>query len=60
MTHADIALFHLVERLTDNHLASGLTDCPNLAALAERVRNQPRIAAYVSGPKRWPVQLLPT
>jgi glutathione S-transferase len=60
MTHADIALFHMVERLTDNHLAGGLTDCPKLVALAARVRNQPRIAAYVSSPKRWPVQLLPT
>jgi glutathione S-transferase len=60
LTYADIALFHTVERLTDNRLASGLTGCPNLAALAERVRSQPRIAAYVSSPKRWPLQLLPT
>ncbi len=60
MTCADLALFHVAERLTDNRLASGLTVCPNLAALAERVRHQPRIAAYASSPKRWPVQLLPT
>ena len=60
LTYADIALFHTVERLTDNRLASGLAGCPNLAALAERVRTQPRIAAYVGGPKRWPLQLLPT
>jgi glutathione S-transferase len=60
MTYADIALFHTVELLTVNHLASGLTSCPNLAALAERVRTQPRIAAYVGSPKRLLVQLLPT
>lgn len=60
LTYADLALFHTVERLTDNNLASSLTGCPNVVALAERVRHQPRISAYVSSPKRWPVQLLPT
>lgn len=40
-------------------LAAGLTACPKLIALAERLRNLPRIAAYLSNPARYPLQLLP-
>lgn len=60
VTCADLALFLVVERLTGYGLATGLTACPKLASLAERVRNLPRIAAYLSNPARYPLQLLPT
>jgi glutathione S-transferase len=59
VTCADLALFLLVERLTGYGLATGLTTCPKMVALAERVRSLPRVAAYLSNPARYPLQLLP-
>ena len=59
VTYADLALFLVIERLTGNHLATGLANCPKLVALADRVRDLPRISAYLSNPARYPLQLLP-
>jgi glutathione S-transferase len=60
VSYADLALFLMIERLTDNDLATGLANCPKLVALAGRVRDLPRIAAYLRSPARHPIQLLPT
>lgn len=59
ITFADIALWHLLEALTDNDLAAPLEKLPRLVAFKERIQTRPGIAGYLASPKRFPAQRLP-
>jgi glutathione S-transferase len=57
---ADLAACYLVELIRDNGMGAPLEKAPLVAALAARVAERPRIAAYLKSPRRWPLALLPT
>jgi glutathione S-transferase len=52
LTLADLALFYLLEMIRDNDLGAPLDACPALKAFFGRVAARPRIAAYLSSPRR--------
>ena len=55
MTYADLSAFQVVEGLSyafPRATARALADTPRLAALAEQVRDLPRIAAYLASARR--------
>lgn len=57
---ADIALWYLLETLSDNGLVPTLTEYPRLTELYQRIGERPGIAAHRRSPRRYPSQLLPT
>lgn len=57
---ADLALWYALEIAYDNDFGAALGDCPKLAAYFKRIAARPKIAAYLSSPKRWPLQKLPS
>jgi glutathione S-transferase len=59
LTLSDLALWYLLETLSDNELGAALDDCPALSAFARRMGVRPRIAAYVASPRRPPFTPLP-
>jgi glutathione S-transferase len=52
LTLADLALWYLLELIQDNGLGAALEACPALRAFAGRIAARPRIAAYLSSPRR--------
>jgi glutathione S-transferase len=52
LTVADLALWYLIEMVRDNGLGAPLDACPALAAFTGRIAARPRIAAYLSSPRR--------
>lgn len=57
LTYADLSLFQLVEGLGyafPKAMAAQMTDHPLVAALCERVRTRPRLAAYLRSKRRLP------
>jgi glutathione S-transferase len=55
LAYADLSAFQVVEGLRyafPNAAAVSLAEAPRLAALAEKVRTLPRIAAYLASPRR--------
>jgi glutathione S-transferase len=57
LTYADLSLFQVLEGLAyafPKATARELAAHPNLAALRQRVAQRPRIAAYLSSPRRLP------
>lgn len=57
---ADVVLWHLLETLHDNALASALADRPRLVGFHARFGARPGIAAYRTSPRRYPPQPFPT
>jgi glutathione S-transferase len=60
VTCADLAVFSLLEMVSDNRMDAALAALPKLSAFKARIAERPRIAAWLASPKRFPVQLLPT
>jgi len=60
LTMADLALWYLLEMITDNGFGSALTAYPALRAFAERIGNRPAIAKYCRSTRRPPFSPLPT
>ncbi|HXJ79019.1 MAG TPA: glutathione S-transferase family protein [Candidatus Methylomirabilis sp.] len=60
LTVGDLALWYLLEMIRDNGFAPALERHPSLVAYAERIARRPRIAAYLSSPRRPPFAPLPT
>lgn len=57
LTHADISLFHVVDGLRyafPNAMREAMGRTPAVAALYERVKERPRIAAYLASDRRQP------
>ena len=57
LTYADLSLFQVVEGLRyafPNATSTLETRCPSLVRLHDRVRERPRIAAYLASPRRLP------
>jgi glutathione S-transferase len=52
LTVADLALWYLLELIRDNGLGAALESCPALCAFAGRIAARPRIAGYLSSPRR--------
>ena len=52
ITVADLALWYLLELIRDNDLGPALESCPALRAFAGRIAARPRIAGYLSSPRR--------
>jgi glutathione S-transferase len=52
LTVADLALWYLLELIQDNGLGAALETCPALRAFAGRIASRPRIAGYLSSPRR--------
>jgi glutathione S-transferase len=52
LTHADVAVFDAVQATVEWVGGATLDGFPRVAALIERVRARPRIAAYLAGPRR--------
>ncbi len=52
LTVADLALWYLLELVQDNGLGAALETCPALRAFAGRIASRPRMAAYLSSPRR--------
>jgi glutathione S-transferase len=59
ITMADLALWYLLELSADNGFAATFADHPRLEQFARRIGARPRIAAYLSSPKRFPLLPLP-
>ncbi len=59
LTLGDLALWYLLELISDNGLGEALSRFPRLGAFAERIASRPRIAAYLASPKRPPFVPLP-
>lgn len=59
VTVADLALYYLLEMLRDNGFGEAVDRYPALAAFAARIAARPRIAAYLSSPRRPALTLLP-
>ena len=57
---ADLALWYLLELVTDNGFGAALADSPSLSDFAKRVAARPKIAAYLASSRRFPLQPLPT
>ena len=60
ISHSDLALWYQLEVATDNGLGTPLASCPLLTAFKQRIAARPKIAAYLSSPRRFPLTLLPT
>jgi glutathione S-transferase len=60
LTVADLALWYLLELVRDNHLGAALEQHPTLVAFFDRVAARPRIAAYLTSPRRHKFVPLPT
>ncbi len=60
LTLADLALWYLVEMLADNGLGAAIERYPRLGAFAERIGDRPRLRAWVSSPRRFPVVRWPS
>ncbi|MFC5462146.1 glutathione S-transferase [Massilia niabensis] len=57
LTYADLSLFQVLEGLDyafPNALVRTLAEHPNLAAFRQRIATRPRLAAYLSSPRRLP------
>ncbi|MDB5748897.1 MAG: Glutathione S-transferase [Massilia sp.] len=57
LTYADLSLFQVLEGLAyafPKALARALAEHPNLAAFRQRIATRPRIAAYLTSPRRLP------
>lgn len=59
VTCADLAVWLLLETVTDNDLIASLAALPRLAAFKGRIQGRERVARYVASPTRYPAQLLP-
>jgi len=59
LTVADLALWYLLELITDNGFGSALDRCPGLSAFAARIAARPRIAAWLASPRRRALTPLP-
>ncbi len=56
---ADIALWHLLEVIHDNRMATALAGCPLLTGFFTRFGARPGIAAHRASDRRYPPQPLP-
>lgn len=59
ITVADLAVYYLLELVRDNGMGEAIDRYPALAALEKRIASRPRIAAYLSSPRRPPFTPLP-
>lgn len=59
LTVADLALYYLLELLRDNGFGEAVDRYPALAAHAQRIASRPRLAAYLTSPKRPALTKLP-
>lgn len=59
LTVADLALWYLLEMVQDNGFGAAAERCPALLAFFDRIGARPRIAAYVSSPRRPALTPLP-
>lgn len=60
LSYADLSVWLLLEAINDNGLAAPLEQCPALVAFEQRIRQRPRVHAWINSPKRFPKQLMPT
>jgi glutathione S-transferase len=60
VTTADLALYYLLEMTADNDFGAALADAPKLQAFVKRIATRPKIAAYLSSPRRFKLTKLPS
>lgn len=59
LSYADLSVWLLLESIIDNGLAAPLEQYPALVAFEQRIRQRPRVQAWIDSPRRFPKQLLP-
>jgi glutathione S-transferase len=57
---ADLAIWYLLELISDNGFGAAIAKYPALVAFADRIGRRPRIAEYRASPGRHPFAPLPT
>lgn len=59
LSYADLSVWLLLESIIDNGLTAPLEQYPALVAFEQRIRQRPRVQAWIDSPRRFPKQLLP-